>query len=231
MIMLVGVDLKWKSPGPSGYIFTNHATANEQATFIFDHIRLAHEFGINITAVVFDGLAANLACAEILGAKLDLENLQHWFPHPVTGEKVYVILDAVHMIKLARNLIGDKKELFIPGFDSPIKWDHYVALYDDQQAIGLKAGNKLSKIHIHYHRNKMKVFPAVQLLSTSVADSLQDCLTEGLNPRLKDCQATIYFTRSMDILFDFCNSRNPKAYGQKEAITLQNFLQKKKRNF
>ena len=54
--------------------------------FIFDHIRLAYEYGITITAVVFDGLAANIACAEILGAKLDLENLQHWFPHPVTGK-------------------------------------------------------------------------------------------------------------------------------------------------
>ena len=39
------------------HIFTNHATANEQATFIFDHIRLAYEYGINITTVVFDGFS------------------------------------------------------------------------------------------------------------------------------------------------------------------------------
>ena len=135
------------------------------------------------------------------------------------------------MIKIATNLICDKKELFIPEFEEPVKWDHYVALYEDKQATGLKAGNKLRKIHIHYHRYKMKVFPAVQLLSTSVVDSLKDCLTEDLNPRLKDCDPTNSFTRKMDKLFDFCNSKSPNAYGQKEAITLQNFQQKKEEVF
>jgi hypothetical protein len=137
-------------------------------------------------------------------------------------------MDAVHMIKLQRNLIGDKKEVWIPGFDQAVKWDHYLALYEQQSELGLRAGNKLSKIHLFYQKNKMKVYPAVQLLSTSVADSLQVELDSKENPRLSDCEATIYMTRAMDCLFDFCNSRSAKAYGQKEPITLENFDSKKK---
>ena len=107
------------------------------------------------------------------GANFDLKNHKRWFPHPVTGGKVYSIMDAVHMIELLRNLIGEKKENWILLFDNPVKWDNNLALYDQKAELGLRGGNKLSKIHLYYHANKMKVYPAIQLLSTSIVDSLQ----------------------------------------------------------
>jgi len=225
--MLVGVDRKWKS-APTGYEFTNHSSAEQQANYLIEHLILAHKYGIDILAIVFDGLAANLATAELLGANLDLENHQWWFPHPVTGKKVYIIVDAVHMMKLMRNLIGEKKLVWIPGYHDPWSWDHYVALYEQQTEIGLKAGNKITKIHIYYERNKMKVYPAVQLLSTSTADSLQVEMDDGVNTRLEKCQPTIFVTRILDCYFDFCNTRSAKGFGQKEPITLENFERKKK---
>ena len=45
---------------------------------------------------------------EALGAKLKkLDGLQSYFLHPSSGKKVFIILDACHMIKLVRNVMGN----------------------------------------------------------------------------------------------------------------------------
>jgi hypothetical protein len=73
----------------------------------------------------------------------------------------------------------------------------------------------------------MKVYPAVQLFSTSNADSLQVEMGDGVNTRLEKCQRTIFATRILDYLFDFCNTRSAKGFGQKEPITLEKFERKR----
>ena len=224
--MLEAVDGSWKYP--VGYWLTKGAeTAENQAILINQALILGHEHDLEIVALVMDRLGTNLATLRILGCNLDIGNLQHWFPHPATGKRVYGILDAVHMLKLERNLIGEKRRVWIPGFTNPVKWDHYCALHEEQEEAGFRSGKKLSKISINYQRCKMKVYPAAHLLSTSVADSLQERLEDGSNPRLSDSAATIYLTRAMDCLFYFLNSRSPNVVGQKAPLTLQN-LEKKK---
>ena len=58
-----------------------------------------------------------------LGAKLD-SNFEdcNSFAHPTTCEKVYVLLDVVHMIKLLRNLFGESKVLKLDGKE--LKWSY-----------------------------------------------------------------------------------------------------------
>ena len=53
----------------------------------------------------------------------------------------------------------------------------------------------------------MNVKLAAQLLSESVADSLQFCLDENING-FQGCERTIVFIRTFNVLFDILNSRN-----------------------
>lgn len=180
-------------------------------------------------SLVFDGLPENIVMANSLGANLELGlNFKHWIQHQSTEENVYIMLDACHMLKLIRGLIGDEEDgVVIPGFTSRAKWDHFKALHDDQESIGLRAGNRLTKNHVNYHRHKMKVIYAGQVLSQSVANALDFAKEDGSNPRLADCEATSFFARQMDVLFDFCNSRSPKATETRAPITKENYEERK----
>ena len=56
-----------------------------------------------------DGCFTNHSTAKFLGYKMKVSEIQPQFPHPkLQSSKVYVILDACHMIKLMLNLPGDK---------------------------------------------------------------------------------------------------------------------------
>ena len=78
--------------------------------------------------MIFDGAATNILMCNKMGANLSIDNLKNWFPHPASPQrKVYVILDACHMLKLVRNLLGDKEEIFLDGFEHPAKFGHFKA--------------------------------------------------------------------------------------------------------
>ena len=123
---------------------------------------------------MFDGLPANITMANDLGAKINLEDLKNFFEHPTNKKLVYIILDAFHMLKLVRNLLGDYQEIWLPGFDVPVKWRHFEALNESKEELGLRSGNRLTKNHIQYGKHKMKVLFATQLFSGSSATSMDD---------------------------------------------------------
>ena len=51
-----------------------------------------------------DGQATHQAMLKLLEARLSADNLQAYFPHPCdANEKVYIFLEACHMIKLVQN--------------------------------------------------------------------------------------------------------------------------------
>ncbi|KAF0291454.1 Myoneurin [Amphibalanus amphitrite] len=64
-----------------------------------------------------------------LGVKVNSKNCNtegfNTFPHPTTGEKVYVLLDVVHMMKLLRNLLGESKVLVLDN--KQICWSYVQA--------------------------------------------------------------------------------------------------------
>ncbi|KAL0962703.1 hypothetical protein UPYG_G00344250 [Umbra pygmaea] len=67
-----------------------------------------HARGIRVLCVTMDGHASNVSMCNQLGCELKgdpREPLQTSFSHPVTGEKVFVMMDACHMLKLARNML------------------------------------------------------------------------------------------------------------------------------
>lgn len=59
------------------------------------------------------------------------------------------------MLKLVRNTLGDKLELYYKG--KSIYWQNIVSLQKLQETEGLKAGTKITKRHILYKNSKMNV--------------------------------------------------------------------------
>ena len=165
-----------------------------------------------------DGLSTNLAMCRSLGCSFTLpSDIQSYFISPTNGQKIHVILDACHMIKLIRNMFFAYKILFYNN--NPIKWDYLVKLVNYQQKIDMKIANKLTINHIKFQNRKMKVKYATQLFSSSVAKSLE---------LLKDFEEfsvvaeTINFIFIINDLFDILNSRTLCSYGWKQAITANN---------
>ena len=118
-------------------------------------------------------------------------------------------LDPCHMFKLVRNSLGELRTFF-DAEGNTIDWQFIVRLHQLQEK-SLHLGNKLRASHIEYVKKKMNVKLAVQLLSDSVADSLQFCLDEKI-PGFQGCQGTIRFIRTLNALFDVMNTRNLCSY-------------------
>ena len=70
-------------------------------------------------------------------------------------------------------------------------------------------GNKLSTSHVHYERQKMRVYLAAQVLSNSVADALEYCHAKVPGWETVDTSGTCKFLRVFNMLFDRMNSKNP----------------------
>ncbi|KAG8175617.1 hypothetical protein JTE90_019429 [Oedothorax gibbosus] len=100
----------WKVP--VAYFLINGLNAIERANLISEALTHIHETGVDIVSLTFDGTSTNISSVNELGANISVDNLKHYFPHPVTKEPVYVILDACHMLKLVRNCLASKGSLF-----------------------------------------------------------------------------------------------------------------------
>jgi hypothetical protein len=100
------------------------------------------------------------------------------------------------MIKLARNTFA--KRDFKDGNGGIISWSYIKSLHKLQNSEGLRFANRLTAAHVEeWHRRKMKVKLAVQVLSISVTDTLQ-FLLEQRHPLFVGAGPTISFIRLMD---------------------------------
>ncbi len=185
------------------------------------------EVGINVRSVVFDGNYANQETAKKLGCKLSAIDMIPYFAHPChPDDKVYVVMDVCHMVKLMRNTLADYKVLRWDeddGTSKYIKWFYIEKLHEIQEGEQhLLLGNKLKKKHIEWDKHKMNVRLAAQTLSTSVADAI-DFLRVDLNhPEFQGSEETTKFIRKVDKLFDVLNSKNPHMKGSKAPLTIHN---------
>lgn len=227
MLVAVGINGHWKLP--LGYWLTDGATSELQKSIIIDALRRLHEVGNVVVSVTADGAPCNVKCFEALGASLKGDKIVSYFLHPCdTNVKVAVFLDACHMIKLVRNLLSEFKVINIPS-QGLVKWKHIEELQNLQDAEGLNLANRLSKNHLHYQTQKMKVKLAVQVLSASVATALR-YLRVNNYAKFVDAQPTEYFIYCIDRLFDILNSRSimatgfKKPFGHANAVKVTKFL-------
>lgn len=219
VFMIVCLNESWKLP--IAYFLIDKIKSETTSELICNALRRLHEVGVCIVNLTFDGTAEHVRTARLLGAELQLEKIAAFFPHPCTGEKVHIIFDPCHMLKLIRNTLGENK-ILVDGDGNNIEWQYIEKLEKLQDVEGLRLGNKLRKQHVDFFRSKMKVSLAAQTLSSSVADSLEYCrLVLKLND-FQGSEATERFIRTIDELFDFSNSRNPYGKSYKAPLSRKN---------
>ena len=216
--MAVALDGSFKLP--VGYFLIAGLGASERSSLVQQCIDKLHSVGVTVVSLTLDGAAANMSMLTMFGCSFQYDNIKSTFSHPLTSKEIGVFLDPCHMLKLVRNSFADKKSL-VNGQGNKIRWDYIDNLHKLQTSQGLHFGNKLRTAHIEWFKRKMNVKLAAQLLSESVATSLQFCLDEKLSD-FKGCEATIEFIKIFNNLFDVLNSRNLCSSGFKRPISEKN---------
>lgn len=219
VFMVVTLDGSWKLP--CAYFLIVGMTGIERANLVRECIGKLSAIGVRVVSVTCDGPSCNFNMFKELGAIIDPLTLQSWFTDPSNiNQKVCILLDACHMLKLARNTMASQDILDQHG--EIISWNYIKKLNELQDDQALRAGNRLRKAHVEWDKQKMKVRLAAQTLSASVADSLEFCMTDMKLPDFVNCTATIKYIRTFDRLFDIFNSRNRLAKYSKSPLRLNN---------
>ena len=91
VFLLVGTRSHWKCP--IGYVLTNHITSTVQAQLIKVPLEKAAEAGLKVWSITVDATLANLSAFQQLRCKFGTtyDSLVTSFPHPTTGEDVFII--------------------------------------------------------------------------------------------------------------------------------------------
>ena len=212
--MAIGLTGRWKVP--LCYVLTAGLSASKQARLLKDVIIKLHEIGVRTVAVVSDGLVANQSMYQQLGCNFEPYNMTTTFQHPVDAKPIYVFFDACHQLKLMRNAFATFKDICSPFLGKAL-WQHIVELNTIQQNEDLRAANKLTTLHVNYHSQKMKVYLAAQVFSTSVGNALA-YLRSLKNDLFINSDGTEHFLKFINDLFDILNSKSPSQKGNKGPI-------------
>lgn len=216
VLMVVAINESWKIP--IAYFLINSMTGAERANIIRESLVRLHEIGVRVVSLTCDGPSQNFTMISELGAHLDIMDMRSYFRHPEDPtQKVHVLLDPCHMLKLLRNVFSTV-EVLVREDGQQIRWQYIEELHKLQEEEGLRLGNKLKMAHIQWRNQKMKVHLAAQLFSSSVADALEFCEQDLKYPQFSGCTATVQFLRTIDAAFDVLNSRNPLGKGHKAPI-------------
>lgn len=196
VFLAVGQDFKI----PVAYEFLNGLETNDRAALSLRVIKHIEETGAKVISLTSDGLAANITTVEALGAKFD--EGKPFFMSPTHSEqKIYVILDPPHMIKLVRKHFASNK-IYYRG--ELVDWNLLKILEEKQSLSNFNLCNKLTKKHINWQQNDMNVRLAAETLSKSVADTLEQLYTDGY-VEFHNSLTTVEFIRFMDSAFDILN--------------------------
>lgn len=220
--MAVGINAKFQQP--MAYYFIQTLNGQERAQLLLEIIAEITKRGIIIADVSFDGYKANSLMCQYLGTKFELVNgdYKSYFINPYNNQKIQIIVDPSHAIKLVRNTLGNIKTIY--EGPNKIEWQYLVDLVDFSANRTFGLTHKLTKRHIQYEDRKMHVRTAVETLSNSSANSLEVLKQKGLS-NFAGADATIKFIRMFDKLFDVFNTqriRSDKVNVFKSAINENN---------
>lgn len=106
VFMLTCVNVSWKIP--ICYFLINGITAEQKAALVRQAIDLVEEAGVRVISLTFDGCPTNFSVSKfLLGCIFEPENIESTFIH--NNKSVAIFPDPSHMLKLVRNVLGDKK--------------------------------------------------------------------------------------------------------------------------
>lgn len=218
VFLLVGINHRFKIP--LGYFLINGITGEQKSNLIRMCLIKCFDAGVDVASLTFDGHSTNFTAVELLGCEVkDAKRLKPTFkhPHPNAQYEVTCIVDPSHVIKLVRNQFEAKKE-FLDENDQLIQWQFLEQLNILQNEEGIHLGNKLSKRHIHFKNQIMKVKLATQLLSTSVANALKICRQDLNLPFFQKSEATEIFIQRFNDMFDIYNTRTMWQFDYKKPL-------------
>lgn len=205
---------------PIAYYLVAGLNGIERAGLLSGILVELHKIEVVVMNIVFDGLIANFTMCELLGASFKLENLVTHITHPADGSKVYILLDACHMLKLIRSTLGDYGKLQDPE-QGPIEWKYFERLISYREKSRFVT-HRLNKHHILYTKNRMNVKLAAQVFSKCVASTMEYLRKSG-EKGFKRSKATSQFSSTMNDLFDVFNAKRVNEQEQfKTAITKAN---------
>jgi hypothetical protein len=98
-----------------------------------------------------------------------------------------------------------------------ILWQHIVDLYEHQKLTGFRLANKITKQHVMFEKNSMKVKFAAQLISQSVANALLT-MNQLKMSKFEQVHATVDYLKLFDSLFDVMNSRSQQRLSGKAPL-------------
>lgn len=203
---------------PVAYFLINKINATLQSELVLAVVDALYDSGITVRSLTSDGTSTNLRTYEKLGCILSPENLQPFFSHPRNSDvRIHCIMDPCHMIKLCRNCLG---EVQLSSNTGAISFDYVKKIHEIQNQENLKFANKLTTMHVFYKNKKMNVRLAAQVISSSVADTMQ--FLQMHDSYFDGATATIEFIRIFDRLFDIMNSRSRFGTGYKSPMSPQN---------
>ena len=113
-------------------------------------LSLAADHGLRVWSVTCDGASTNLTMLKSLGCKFanSFETTVTKFKHHTLDYYVYCTLDAYHMIRLARNALGDLG--CFKTIDGKLTESKFIKnLVDLQIQEGFNIANKLNSDHLN----------------------------------------------------------------------------------
>lgn len=198
VFMVCGLNTHFRIP--VAYYFLHSISAVELKDKLINIIDAIQKCGAKVTNVTSDGLITNIKALELLGG--DFKTLKEKFE--VNGEKIYLIQDPCHMIKLVRNALASYGTIYDQE-NRKIQWKYFVALEKLNNGSSFQFTNKMTKRHIQWTERIMHVGSAVQSLSNSTASSMQFAMDSGV-ANFEHASATVKFIRIFNDLFDICNT-------------------------
>lgn len=188
---------------PVGYFFLAGLNAQTRAALTQMVIEHVNETGAKVISLTGDGLIANISMVKELGA--DFDHDQPYFPSPTNSEeKIYVIWDPPHMLKLAR---GCLKTHQLYHENIPLQWNFIESLHNIQKQRNFNLGNKLTQMHLDFHVRPMNVRIAAQTVSHSVAQCI-DQLREDDYAEFQNSEKTTEFIRHIKNTFNILNFKS-----------------------
>lgn len=113
------------------------------------------QIGLNITNIVFDGLASNLNACKHIGCSLNVAEPKTYFENQINHPKIFILFDPCHMIKLIRNTLGDLGSIKDDELGS-IDWSYFKKIEEHRTKSKLVT-HRFNKRHIQYFRKRMNV--------------------------------------------------------------------------
>lgn len=206
---------------PVAYHFITNINSDQRKELLLEILGELWKHQIYVSNITFDGLSSNALMCTQLGSHLAGENIQSYFINPHNNEKVYIIFDPCHAIKLVRNNLSN--HIIFDADNNEIKFDYFVKLVEFGKNNNFKLTHKLSQRHIDFEKRMMHVRTAVETLSNSVADSLEFLMNQGIHD-FHNAAPTINFIRIFDSLFDVFNTQRIEHRYSNQLKSAMNFF-------